>query len=328
MRNRLYDWGILKSVEGKIPTIVIGNLALGGTGKTPMTEYLLQLLNPQFKIAVLSRGYGRKTKGFVLAGSESESDDIGDEPKQIYSKFPAIPLAVCEDRVGGIIQIEHLIPDTQIVVLDDAFQHRRLKPDYSILLTSYTKPYWNDIMVPTGNLRDNVAELSRADMIVVTKCPQNLHLREKKEILETIYPAKNQLVFFSTIEYGEPVWVSGPKVIFTNTLNVIGMCAIANPDVFEEHLKKTYSLRNFKKFRDHHIFSHNELTTITNESGKFGQNLIPVLITEKDATKLEKLKPKLKAPIYYIPIKMKILWEKTEFEALISELGQKLCSET
>lgn len=324
LRNRFYDWGILKSELGSKPTIVIGNLALGGTGKTPMTEYLLRLLSPKINIAVLSRGYGRKTKGFILAGPESTSDEIGDEPKQIQQKFPQIPVAVCENRIEGIEQLDRQLPGIQLVVLDDAFQHRPLKPDLSILLTSYHKPYWDDIMLPTGYLRDNVAEKSRADIIIVTKCPQNLDETEKKEIIQTIYPSKRQKVFFSTITYGEPVWMSGPKVNFDKNIKIRGMCAIANPEVFENHLKTSYSLVSFKTFRDHHIFSHSELNLISTESGKFDEDFLPLLITEKDAMKLKNLEPELKIPIYYVPIQMEILWEKIEFEKMILELSQEI----
>lgn len=328
LRNRFYDWGVLKSAEGELPTIVIGNLALGGTGKTPMTEYILRILNPETKIALLSRGYGRKTRGFLMAGPASSAEEIGDEPKQILSKFPQIPLAVCENRIEGIHQIADRIPDIQLVVLDDAFQHRPLKPNYSILLTAYTDPYWNDIMLPTGNLRDNVAEISRADLIVVTKCPPDLSAEEQKEIISTIYPSKKQKVFFSTIAYGDPVWISGPKVEMDKNLNVIGMCAIANPTLFQKHLSTNFILKSFKTFRDHHIFSHNELSAVFNESGKFGNEYLPVLMTEKDAMKVSIPDLDTKIPLYYVPIEMKILGQKEEFDYLISETGRKLANES
>lgn len=324
LRNRMYDFGLLKSDHGKLPTIVIGNLALGGTGKTPMTEYLIRLLENKIKISILSRGYGRKTKGFVEAVNDKDSEQIGDEPLQIHLKFPDLKLAVCEDRHNGINEIQRRHRDVQLVILDDAFQHRKLRPDFSILLTSYSSPYWNDIILPTGNLRDNVAEVKRADVIVVTKCPPDISDVEMKEIRQTIYPAPDQQVFFATIQYGEPVRLSGPEITFDKKLKIRGLAGIANPEIFENYLKENYDLVSFRAFRDHHIFSQSELESLKRESDKFAAERVPLVVTEKDAMRLMKLKPDDHFPVYYIPMQMQFVRDAEKFNELLLKVASSI----
>ena len=204
VRNFLYNKKYLRSAEFNFPLVCIGNLVVGGTGKSPMVEYLIELLHPQFRIATLSRGYKRKTKGYALAKENTTALEIGDEPMQFHLKYPELPVAVGEERIVAIPQILHDKPDTQAIILDDAFQHREIKAGFNILLTEYSDLYTRDFFMPTGDLRDQRSSANRANIIVVTKCPGNIEEYEKNVIVEELYPKANQQVFFTAIEYGMP----------------------------------------------------------------------------------------------------------------------------
>jgi tetraacyldisaccharide 4'-kinase len=300
LRNRLYDAGVFKSRSGALPTIVIGNLATGGTGKTPFTEYLIRLIDKRFKIAVLSRGYRRKTSGFVLAGERSGAADLGDEPAQIHRKFPEVSLAVCEDRLQGILELRSRVK-TELVLLDDAFQHRRLLPNLSILLTDYSRPFWKDLCLPSGYLRDNRFEKRRASIIVVTKCPPGLERTEKERIRESIQPSEEQLVLFSSLRYGQPYQISGPPLQSEKLRNIAGFAGLANTKAFEQHLRSGFDLVVFKKFADHHNFSPNDILKLWNECGNFAAAL---MTTEKDATKLIQLEGISGIPVFAVPVEI------------------------
>jgi tetraacyldisaccharide 4'-kinase len=300
VRNRLYDQGILKSERGALPAIVIGNLATGGTGKTPFTEYILRLLGSERRLAVLSRGYRRQTSGFILANKETDSSQIGDEPCQIHQKFPQIPLAVCEDRLEGISKLKQQT-NSEFVVLDDAFQHRRLRPELSILLTDYHRPFWADIVLPAGNLRDNRCEKRRADVIVVTKCPVHLDSSEKNKIRRAIQPGESQLLLFSSLRYGTPYQVSGPEKKIDPEEIIGAFAGLASTNQFEEHLRNSFKEIFFKKFADHHNFSPNDILKLWDEYGKFASAL---MTTEKDAVKLVNLKGISQVPIFAMPVEM------------------------
>src|ERR1700712_1436597 len=196
LRNRLYDNGILKSASFNLPLICVGNIAAGGTGKSPMTEYLVRELKSQFKVATLSRGYKRKTSGYALANANSNALEIGDEPMQFHLKFPDVPIAVGEERMEAIPQLLHDRPETQAIILDDAFQHRSVKAGMNIVLTDCNNLYSRDWYLPTGDLRDEKKSIKRAQIIIVTKCKADLPLKEKEEIIEEINPKKDQAVFF------------------------------------------------------------------------------------------------------------------------------------
>ena len=204
IRNRLYDWNILKSDTFNLPLICIGNVAVGGTGKSPMVEYLVQQLKGQFRIATLSRGYKRKTSGYALAHAQSTALEIGDEPMQFHLKFPDVTIAVGEERVVAIPQILHDRPDTQAIILDDAFQHRAIRAGMNIILTDYSNLYTRDWYLPTGDLRDVRSSMARADIIIVTKCPPALTEPEKQAILDELAPRPRQQVFFTAIRNGTP----------------------------------------------------------------------------------------------------------------------------
>lgn len=203
IRNRLYDKGIiLQETSFNFPLICVGNIAVGGTGKSPMVEYLLNQLQPKYKIATLSRGYKRKTKGYALANEQTTALEIGDEPMQFYLKFPDVPVAVGEERLVAIPQLLHDVPDLQAIILDDAFQHRAVKAGLNIVLTEYNNLYIYDFFLPTGDLRDEWRSVKRADIIIITKCPNDLSVEKKQKLLRNLHPLPKQQVYFTTIEYG------------------------------------------------------------------------------------------------------------------------------
>ena len=199
LRNKFYDFGLLKSFSFEIPVISVGNLAVGGTGKTPMVEFLIKKFSPKYKIAVLSRGYKRKTKGFIIASEKDDASTIGDEPFQYYSKFKNIKVAVDKKRIRGIKKLISI--GINMIILDDAFQHRKVIPTYSILLSDYSNLYFNDYLLPRGNLRESKSGYKRADTIIITKCPENLSENNRQKLIEIINLKYNQHIFFSKIKY-------------------------------------------------------------------------------------------------------------------------------
>ncbi|WP_190811610.1 tetraacyldisaccharide 4'-kinase [Flagellimonas sp. S3867] len=279
IRNRLFDMGIFKSKTYRTPTICIGNLSVGGTGKTPMIEYLVRLLEKR-SIAVLSRGYKRKSKGFLFAGPNSSVEDLGDEPFQLHKKFPNITVAVDGDRQNGIQQLESTTkPD--MILLDDAFQHRRVKSKFSILLTAHGNLFVDDWYLPTGDLRDSKMEAKRADLIVVTKCPADISNEEKNSITRSIDPKTHQKVLFASLTYAEKI-NNGAEQIGLNALRerkFALVTGIASPEPLVTHLESQGLQFDHFEFGDHHYFSADEIE-------KFA-NFETVLTTEKDYVRLE-----------------------------------------
>ena len=273
VRNLLYDEHILPSYKVTIPTIGIGNLAVGGTGKTPMTEYLVKLLSNKYKVAVLSRGYGRKTKGFRLAGPEDTAKSIGDEPMQIHLHFPDIPVAVCANRVEGIKRLRLLCPDIQCVILDDAFQHRRLRCGFYVLLTAYDCLYVNDRMLPRGTLRDLPAESRRANAVVVTKCPKDMQPIARRIVSNQLRLASYQHLCYSSVKYA-PLQLPGTPLLVTG---------IASPQLLLEHMKELYPDTYLLNFPDHHTFSKKDINQILT----LAENYACVVTTEKDYMRLK-----------------------------------------
>jgi tetraacyldisaccharide 4'-kinase len=320
VRNRFYDLGFFKSEKGELPTIVIGNLVTGGTGKTPHAEYIIRMLKDKHLVAFLSRGYRRNSRGFKLAGVGESAVTIGDEPFQVYSKFEDIRVAVCEDRIKGIRQL-HRQTDAQVVVLDDAFQHRRLEGHVNILLTDFQCPYWEDYMLPAGNLRDNSLEKRRADAIIITKCPANLTENQRLALVKKIQPTENQSVFFTTINYGEPVQIHGKPLQTNDIKKVVGFAGLANPDSFSQYLQVQYDLVKFKKFPDHHNFSPLDIRNLWDECGNFASALFT---TEKDAVKLKDAGELVDIPIFFLPIEIHFLQDEDLFRKKITEaVGEK-----
>ena len=288
VRHKLYDLGILKSLQFDYPIIGVGNLNLGGTGKTPTVEYLIQLLRPVFRVATLSRGYGRKTKGFKLADGTCTSEDIGDEPLQYFSKFPDILVGVDENRIEGVEKLLMEKKHANLILLDDAFQHRRIKAGYNILLTEYQHLYCEDYLFPVGTLRDVRSAAQRADIIVVSKSPKNLHEADKKRKIKQLNPAKHQKVFFSYLEY-EPLRPlnEAAKLLGTSEPNsALLFCGIAHPKPLIDELTKRFNRLETVTFADHHPYSEKEITRIIERYNALQGNQKIIITTEKDAARL------------------------------------------
>lgn len=311
LRNILYDKNIFKSASFNFPVICIGNLAAGGTGKTPMVEYLLRLLQKDYKPATLSRGYKRKTSGFAIANERSTALEIGDEPMQFHLKFPDVTVAVGEERLVAIPQLLHDRPDTELIILDDAFQHRPVKAGLNILLTEYTNLYTRDLMLPAGDLRDVRVSSRRADIIVVTKCKADLTEEEKNSVIKEIGPEPDQDIFFTTIVYGEPVHLfKQERITISEKMDVLLLCGIANPRPLKEYLNSRVHAYDMLRFPDHHIFNSDDLEEIKRHYEKIGSKNKLILTTEKDAVRLQKFEEQLKdLPIYAIPIEHKFLFD-------------------
>ena len=281
IRNFLFDISVLKSYSFNLPIIAVGNLSVGGTGKTPQIEYLIRLLSEKYKIATLSRGYKRQSEGFILAQANSNARLLGDEPFQFFEKFPSIQVAVDADRKNGIEQLLSLPEKPEVILLDDAFQHRKVKAGFYILLTSYGDLYSDDCMLPTGNLRETRSGAKRADLIVVTKCPFDLSLDKQNDIRKRLKLSVNQQLYFTFIAYDTFVYGEKQKVNINeiqSTVKVL-VAGIAKPEPFFTYLKNTNDV--CLSFPDHHNFTEKDILEIT----KTAQNNI-IITTEKDYMQL------------------------------------------
>lgn len=292
LRNAFYDWGFLKSYSPQKHTICVGNLSVGGSGKTPMVNYLVTLLKDEFKLATLSRGYKRKTTGFVEATSNSTSREIGDEPLLYKSKFPFLNVFVEGNRVKGVKKITALYPDTQAILLDDAFQHRAIKCGLNIVLSEYDHLYFNDYLMPAGRLRESISGMKRADVIVITKTHEKATAVDMRNILKDIKPLAHQQVFFSYLKYGELYSISNANDIIS-TLNdlfrfkLIVFAGIANPQPMLTYLKEYSAGISHLPFADHHDYSQQDLNNIQKYYDSFeGGNKI-LVTTEKDLMRLK-----------------------------------------
>lgn len=321
IRNFLYDAGLFKSHRFDLPVIAVGNLEVGGAGKSPMTEYLVRLLKDQYKLATLSRGYGRATKGYVLADNNATAAQIGDEPSQFKHKFPNITVAVCEKRVDGIAQLQN---DHELIILDDAYQHRAVKPGLSILLFDYNSlknPRW---VLPAGNYREPFFGKWRAGIIIVTKCPDDLQQYQLEKIVADIAPQPYQQMFFTSIEYLGLQDLNGKAdgtVIDTDT-TVFLLTGIANPTPLVSHIKTQTSNIIHYNYPDHHRFSLKNITKLADEFlAHPAQNKV-IITTEKDAQRLgeQELLPLVKKlPILVLPIGISFLHHGHEFDKMIKE---------
>ncbi len=299
LRNLLYDWGIKSSKSYNFPVICVGNLSVGGTGKTPMIEYLIRLLHSDYKIATLSRGYKRTTKGFVLAGTNANAGSIGDEPFQFYKKFDDIIVSVDANRQRGISRLRNLHPHPELILLDDAYQHRKVKAGFNILLTAYGNLFTDDCLLPTGNLRESKNGAKRANMIVVTKCPDNLSDNEKSVIVNGIKPLPHQTVFFSRIVYSKLVYNAGGKKPLSDfkSKRFTLVTGIANAQPLVNYLKSEGLDFEHLNFSDHHEFSALEIQNLKSKTS--------VLTTEKDYTRLQSHFETAER-LYYLPIELHI----------------------
>ncbi len=316
-RNKLFDWGLLPVEEFSVPVISIGNISVGGTGKTPHTEYLIRMLSPKFKIAVLSRGYKRKTSGFILANEDSDSSTIGDEPYQMYRKFPEIMVAVDEHRRRGIAQLLSL-PEAEkpdIVLLDDAFQHRYVKPSLSILLTDSNRLIYEDELLPAGRLREPAGNKFRAEIIIVTKCSEDMKPIDYQIIGGKLELYPYQSLFFTSFRYGNLLPVFQTKYQESKTLEdirsdgmkILLLAGIAYPQGLIKELGKYSKYVDTLIFPDHHSFSGEDMTGIEQRYDIIsGENKI-IITTEKDAVRLmdyPNLNEKIKRALYYLPIEV------------------------
>ncbi|MFL5773604.1 MAG: tetraacyldisaccharide 4'-kinase [Flavisolibacter sp.] len=312
VRNWLYDRQILKSTTFGLPLICVGNLSVGGTGKSPMVEYLVLHLRSYFKVATLSRGYKRKTKGYALATPYTTAIDIGDEPMQFHQKFPDVPVAVGEERIVAIPQLLHDRPQTEVIILDDAFQHRAIKAGFNILLTEYANLFTRDFFLPTGDLRDVRSSYKRADIIVVTKCRGDMSEKERQEIIDEISPKEYQKVFFSCISYGTPYHITRRDFCFMDeNTEVLLITGIANPRPLKNYLEERIHTYYMMHFNDHHIFSIDDWRDIKNRFHDIDANKKILLTTEKDATRLLKFHQEVNSlPFYVVPIEHKFLFHQ------------------
>ena len=329
IRHKLYDWHILKSTGFELPMICVGNLNLGGTGKTPMVEYLINLLNDSYKIATLSRGYGRKTKGFQRADLQSTYETIGDEPLQYFHKFPDIQVTVDDNRVDGVAHLlrEQGVEPPDVILLDDAFQHRRIKAGLNILLTEYQRLYCDDFLFPVGTLRDIKSAARHADIIVVSKSPKGLNQNEKQRMIQKLKPEAHQKVFFSYIEHEplKPLNEAAKQFSVEVADAVLAFCGIANPKHFVEELKSRYKTIDFLQFDDHHPYTEEDLVSITKRFENLCGEKKIIVTTEKDAARLTN-SPYLcqfeRVPLYDLPVAVRFHEEVKFNEEILTYVRQ------
>jgi len=312
IRNWLYNKKIIRSTSFGLPIICVGNLAVGGTGKSPMVEYLVRLLKDQYKVATLSRGYKRRTKGYALANDESTALEIGDEPKQFHVKFPDISIAVGEQRLEAIPQLLHDRPGTQAIILDDAFQHRAITAGLNILLTDYSNLFTRDFYLPTGDLRDLKSEYKRAEVIVVTKCKPDLTVHEKEKITREIGLQNGQSIFFAAIEYGQPYHIlNHTRFPLTEKTEVLLVSGIANPRPLKNLLEKYSKTYYMIQYADHRIFTIDDLQDVKKRFKAIEAVNKIILTTEKDAVRLVKFNAEIADwPLYVIPVRHHFLYEE------------------
>ena len=315
IRHFLYDKHFLVTHAADVPTICVGNIAVGGTGKTPMVEYVLRLLLANgFHPAVLSRGYKRSTHGFVLADDQSTAATIGDEPLQLHKAFPQVPVAVCENRVRGVRKLRQQLNELDVVILDDAMQHRAIRCGYTIMLTPYDRLYIDDHMLPWGRLRDLPSRALKADTIVVTKCPDSIRPIDMRVVDNRLHLPTYQQLHFAGIEYAPIAQTGTPLVV----------CGIAQPHYLMDHVQARYPQAELMAYPDHHSFERDEIRQIVRKAGHFDF----VLTTEKDMQRLQttSLPEQLDGqgkPLVAIPIKMKFFTPHENFDrALLNYVAE------
>ena len=308
LRHFLYNKGFFSSRSGSLPTVVIGNLSLGGTGKTPFSAWVCKTLSGQEKIALLSRGYGRKGKGFLQVAPSSHPDLVGDEPLMQCLNLPDVGVAVCADRLKGIEELR--LKGYERVVLDDAFQHRRLSGTVNILLTRQDRPFWDDYLFPFGTLRDVVSASQRADVLVVTNCTE-LPSPSFIERAESFGFKKNTSLFFTGLEYLAPYDARTLEKVNMNSIHAYGICGIANDSGFRHHIEANYHVIGYKRFADHHHYSSEDFLGLPP-----GTNCI--ITTEKDAVKLRLLPEIAEVRIIALPIRLKFMEGEDQLKMLLS----------
>jgi len=316
LRNLCYDKGLLKSHRFELPVISLGNLSLGGTGKTPHIEYLIRLLQTEYKVAALSRGYGGKSKNYTLVETTSLAKEVGDEPLQIKTKFPEITVAIEPHRVQGIKRLlAEINPD--VILLDDAFQHRKVNPGLSILLTAFGQPFYKDVLLPAGNLREPASSAERADIIIVTKCPDDFGGNEAFKISERLRLQPHQSLFFSGIKYGSPqaMLQQTPPISFSRETAVLLLSGIANSGLLKKYIREQFNLADSLDYRDHHVYNAADIQRIKQKFSIIAGTSKAIITTEKDAARLRnpELTELLKdLPVYFLPMEVKFFDDEGE----------------
>ena len=309
LRDFFYRQNLLISVKFNLPVISVGNLSVGGAGKTPHIEYLIRLLSPYLEVATLSRGYRRKTQGHQVVNTFDTAEQVGDEPLMFKRKFPEVVVTVNESRALGIPQVIQEAPQTQVVLLDDAFQHRSVQPGLNILLTEYSRPFTKDFLMPSGRLREWRSAYRRADLIIVSKCPEDLTPEEQAAMTRDINPFSHQQVFFSSYRHLKPYYILNPnyKLDLQEDMSVLMVCAIANTDYLRDYLESKAGTVRVREFEDHHYFSALDLEEIEKVFNVMPGNKKLILTTEKDAVRLELHRQWLmekRLPVVVLPVEV------------------------
>lgn len=326
-RNHLFDIGYKRSFQFDHPVISVGNLSVGGTGKSPMIEYIIRLLGERFQLTTLSRGYGRRSRGFKIAGENDDADTVGDEPFQFFLKYgDRVNVTVGEERALAIPEILFKFPSNQLILLDDAYQHRTVAPGLNILLTEYKRPFYDDWVLPSGRLREPRRGAKRADIIVVTKCPEDLHEKDMEGMKAKagVYARPGASVFFSAIKYLDPKPVlKDAQIAFSE--NIYLFTGIANSQPLVQYVRSKYNLLFHKKFKDHHNYQKNDLKGIVTHFNQFSEDKKAILTTEKDMVKLlsESMRHEIRhLPIFYLPIECYFLKNGHIFDAEVQKAVQ------
>jgi tetraacyldisaccharide 4'-kinase len=312
-RNQLYDLKFIKSTEFDIPVISIGNITVGGTGKTPHTEYLIRLLGSQFRVATLSRGYKRKTEGFRKVETTSAVTEVGDEPLQMKRKFPEINVFICENRVTGINEILSSGPKPDVILLDDAFQHRRVTPGVNIVLVDYNKPLKKDRMLPAGNLRESPWQIRRASVIIITKCPSEITPITRRIIAKDVHLFPYQELYFTTLQYGAlyPVFseaLQSDQFADTGKMGVLAVSGIASPEDMHRYLRNSFAEVETAIFPDHHYYLRSDILLIIQKFVKLKSAEKIIVTTEKDAARLislDGLPGEFKSALFCLPVQVR-----------------------
>lgn len=315
IRNKMYDWKLISSIQFNLPVICVGNITVGGTGKSPHIEYLIELLSPIYKVATLSRGYRRHTRGFRIADFASNARDIGDEPFQFKSKYPQIIVCVAEERMTAIPMLLQQKQDIEIILLDDAFQHRTVRAGLNILLTDYDRLYTKDFVMPFGLLRESRSGAKRAEIIIISKCPGNLSVEEKSRLTTEINPKPYQQLYFTTIRYKNIYPLTSFQKEINKDTKVLLVTGIANAEPLIEHMKTGFSDVYHLSYKDHHYFTYDDIKEIQEAFQNINSENKIIITTEKDASRLMLLQDRIieyQLPFYAQAISIELLFGDSE----------------
>lgn len=309
-RHRLFDWGILKQEKFEVPVICIGNITVGGTGKTPMAEMVIAYMSQRHRIALISRGYGRKTNGYIEVRADAHYRQVGDEPLQIKRKFPDTVVVVCERRVEGIRRLLQEHPDVDLIIMDDGFQHRYVEPKVNVVMIDATRPVQHDRMLPAGSLRDTLDQLHRANYFIVTKCPENMAPIDRRILRKVLIQAAYQRVYFTRFESfrPQPLFPEEVDLDLNYGQEVIALSGVGNPGPFVDGLKGSYRVVEDVCLEDHHVYKVKDINLLDGLLKAHPQAV--VIMTEKDAVKLihpEKIPAEVRRRLYYLPINISFI---------------------